>query len=206
MAYSDEQEQFDIDERKLVKVLESNIIESDLVSGTEISDQRGRNHELYSLDSLGNEKSNRSQHISADVMDAVESQKAMYLETFLSGRNVVKFMPENSEDTTAHLATSYVEHMFMHRNEGAKLLRDALHDAFVSKKCVVYTYWQEDSTMVTKSFEGLAAPQLQALQGQIAQEGGEVEELAAAPELARTIRSRARVSPSPMRTASSRSC
>ena len=69
MAYSDEQEQFDIDERKLVKVLESNIIESDLVSGTEISDQRGRNHELYSLDSLGNEKSNRSQHISADVMD-----------------------------------------------------------------------------------------------------------------------------------------
>ena len=175
MAYSDEQEQFDIDERKLVKVLESNIIESDLVSGTEISDQRGRNHELYSLDSLGNEKSNRSQHISADVMDAVESQKAMYLETFLSGRNVVKFMPENSEDTTAHLATSYVEHMFMHRNEGAKLLRDALHDAFVSKKCVVYTYWQEDSTMVTKSFEGLAAPQLQALQGQIAQEGGEVQ-------------------------------
>lgn len=174
MAYSEEQEQIEIEEGKVVKALEASLIEADLVAGTEISDQRGRNHELYSLDSMGNEKANRSQHISADVMDAVESQKAVYLETFLSGRNVVKFMPENSDDTSAHLATSYVEHMFMHRNEGAKILRDALHDAFVAKKCAVYLYWQEDTNEITKSFEGLAAPQLQALQAQVGQAGGEV--------------------------------
>ena len=174
MAYEAPEQEIDIDERKIVKALEANLVESDLIQGTEVSDQRGRNHELYSLDSLGNEKANRSQHISADVLDAVEAQKAYYLETFLSGRNVVKFMPENAEDTTSHLATAYVEHMFKHRNEGAKLLRDALHDAFVAKRCAVYLYWQDDKTDVTKTFDNLGAPQLQALQGQIAQKGGQV--------------------------------
>ena len=125
MAYEAPEQELDIDEGRVVSALEANLIESDLIQGTEVSDQRGRNHELYSLDSLGNEKTNRSQHISGDVLDAVEAQKAYYLETFLSGRNVVKFMPENADDTTSHLATAYVEHMFMHRNAGARLLRDA---------------------------------------------------------------------------------
>ena len=175
MAYEAPEQEIDIDEGRVVSALEANLIESDLIQGTEVSDQRGRNHELYSLDSLGNEKTNRSQHISGDVLDAVEAQKAYYLETFLSGRNVVKFMPENADDTTSHLATAYVEHMFMHRNAGARLLRDALHDAFVAKRCAVYLYWQDDKSTVTKSFDNLGAPQVQAPQGQMMPTGGTVD-------------------------------
>ena len=69
----DEQRSSTIDEQRLINALEANVVEADTIQGSEISEQRQRNHIMYTGDRMGNEKANRSQHMSLDVLDAVGS-------------------------------------------------------------------------------------------------------------------------------------
>ena len=149
--------------RAIVNVLEANVIEADTIQGSEISEQRQRNHKMYSLDALGNEKKGRSQHITADVLDAVESQKSFYLEALMSGTPPVRFAPENSRDKTAHLASKYVDVQFFDKNDGYNILRDALHDAFVAKRCVLELDWSDEPEYEIRTFDGLNQPQVNML-------------------------------------------
>ena len=107
-----------IHEQRLINALEANVVEADVIQGSEVSEQRQRNHIHYALDRLGNEKAGRSHHISADVLDGVESQKAYYQEAFTSGRRVLKFMPEHDGDNGAMQATEYVHKQFLDKNDG----------------------------------------------------------------------------------------
>lgn len=144
-----------LDEQRLVNALEANIVEADTIQGSEISEQRQRNHIHYAMDRLGNEKKGRSQHISADVHDSVESQKALYLESLASnGRSALRFLPESDQDTTAHLATEYVNIQMFHKNKGYRFLRDSLHDAMVAKRCVAKVEWVPDSEITVEEFKG----------------------------------------------------
>lgn len=153
-----------IDEQRVVTALEANIIESDTIQGSEVSEQRQRNHIHYAIDRLGNERANRSHHISADVWDGVESQKAYYQEAFTSNRKTVRFMPENNQDVTSALATEYVHTQFMDKNDGYGFLRDSFHDAFIAKRCVAKVEWVERYEIQRQPFQGLTGRQLLQLQ------------------------------------------
>ncbi len=156
-----------IDEQRIINTLEANIIEADTIQGSEISEQRQRNHVHYSLDRLGNEKKGRSQHITADVHDVVENQKALYREATQAGSKFFKFEPENDRDQGSHMATMYVNNVFFSRkNRGERVIRDALHDAFVAKRSVAKVEWKADSEMRTDRFEGVNGQQLQMLRAQ----------------------------------------
>lgn len=144
-----------IDELRIVTALEANIVEADTIQGSEISEQRQRNHIHYALDRVGNEKKGRSQHISADVLDAVESQKALYLESTQSNQSsVVRFLPEYDGDTTSDLATQYVNVQLFEKNKGYRFIRDSLHDAFIAKRCVAKVEWIEDEEITEERFKG----------------------------------------------------
>ncbi len=149
-----------IDEHRIVTALEANVIEADTIQGSEVSEQRQRNHIHYSIDRVGNEKKGRSHHISADVLDAVESQKAFYQETFTGNRKLVNFLAENSRDKTFKLGTEYVNDQFMDKNDGYSILRDSYHDAMVAKRCCVKVEWFDDSEIVTEPFQGMTQAQL----------------------------------------------
>ena len=153
-----------IDDRRIIVALEANIIEADTIQGSEISEQRMRNHKMWSMDRLGNEKRNRSQHISGDVLDAVESQKSYYLETFESSGQQLRFKPEHRNDKTAHLAAKYVEAQFYEKNDGYDIIRDALHDAMVAKRCVVMVDWADEPEFEYRELAPLVPQQLLALE------------------------------------------
>jgi hypothetical protein len=144
----------EVDERRLINSLEANLIEADTIQGNEVSEQRRRNHEYYALNGLGNEKKGRSQHLSADVLDAVESGKSFYMEAFGGNRRPLRFYPENGEDRSARLSTEYVTDMFLEDNEGFSFLRDALHDAFVAKRCVAHLEWCDHTEEGFEDFQG----------------------------------------------------
>ena len=75
--------------KQLVSALEAMITESEAAT-SETSQQREINHRMYSLQPIGNEIPGRSQYISPDVLDSVESKKALFAETFFSGRQVIR--------------------------------------------------------------------------------------------------------------------
>ena len=153
-----------IHEQRLINALEANVVEADVIQGSEVSEQRQRNHIHYALDRLGNEKAGRSHHISADVLDGVESQKAYYQEAFTSGRRVLKFMPEHDGDNGAMQATEYVHKQFLDKNDGYAFLRDSFHDAFVTKRCIAKVEWMDRWEVQRQPFKDLTGHQLLQLQ------------------------------------------
>lgn len=139
----------------LVKVLETQVNESSTTT-YDVGEQRERNMRYYSLQPLGNEIPGRSAYISPDVLDAVEGKKAIFSETFLSSREVVKFSncpyPGEAEQKTA-----YVNKVFK-RNKHAQLFRDGWHDAFVEKRMVVLAEWYRETKDQVVELQGTPAP------------------------------------------------
>jgi len=153
-----------IDEARIVTALEANVIEADTIQGNEVSEQRIRNHVYYAIEKVGGEKKNRSHHVSADVFDSVESQKAYYQEAFSGNRRPVVFQPEDEQDKLARLATEYVTDQFKSKNKGFAFIRDSLHDAMVAKRCVAKVEWRSDVITKTEQFDNLTQAQLLQLQ------------------------------------------
>ncbi len=153
--------QLRLDARRIVSMLEANVIEADTIQGSEVSEQRQRNHIYYSLDRMGNERPGRSQHISADVHDAVESQKALYREATESNAKFFEFAAEGPDDDDHQAATSYVNDVFYGRTiRGERLIRDCLHDAMVAKRCVVRIDFSDDSEVIQQPFNNVTREQL----------------------------------------------
>ena len=143
---------------RLVYTLETQVNESE-TSSFEVNEQIERNMRYHSLQPLGNEQPGRSHYISPDVLDAVEGKKALFSETFLSARDVVKFVncsiPNEAEAKTAY-ANSVLS-----RNQYNRLFRDGWHDAFISKRMVVLAEWFEDTKDSTMTLPGVPLPMVQ---------------------------------------------
>ena len=147
-------------ERQLVNVLESQVTESE-ASNYEVGEQRERNHRYYTLSPIGNEVDGRSHYISPDVLDSVEAKKALFSETFFSGRNIVKFAPLGPGDKQeADKRTAYVN-MQLTRNNAFEIFRDGWHDAFVAKRMSLIVDWEEEADQVTLQFNQATPEQIQ---------------------------------------------
>jgi hypothetical protein len=145
-----------LEESELLSLLERNLDSADTYTESLVGEQRDKSHRYYYGEPLGNEKPGRSQHISRDVFDAVESTKALLLDTFTADRRVVEFTPETNEDIeAARQATEFVNYLFYRQNNGFKILQDTLHDGLVSKLGVVKRWWDTRYTYVQEEFADL---------------------------------------------------
>lgn len=145
-----------LEESELLSLLERNLDAADTYTESLVGEQRDKSHRYYYGEPLGNEKPGRSQHISRDVFDAVESTKALLIDTFTADRRVVEFTPETNEDIeAARQATEFVNYLFYRQNNGFKILQDTLHDGLVSKLGVVKRWWDTRYTYVQEEFDDL---------------------------------------------------
>jgi len=129
---------------KLVKILESQVTESDSAL-TGANNQIQRNLEYYSLQPMGNEQKGRSHYVSPDVHDYVESKKALFSQTFLSNRDAVKFLPTGSVGAQEAVSKTAYVNTVLNRNNKEKLFHDLWHDAFLSKRGVLLCEWVPDT-------------------------------------------------------------
>lgn len=150
---------------RLVWTLETQVNESE-TSSFEVGEQRERNHRYYSMEPLGTEQKGRSHYISPDVLDAVEGKKAVFSETFLSARDVVKFT-ECPYPGEADAKTAYTNQIFK-QNNYERLFRDGWHDAFVAKRIVVLAEWLPGTEDTTIQVQGTP---VQVIQQQLQQMG-----------------------------------
>ena len=157
----------ELTEDELLALLERNIEASDTYAESLIGEQRDKAHRYYYGEPLGNELKGRSQHVSRDVFDAVESTKALLLDTFTADRRVVEFTPQTNQDVDqARQATAWVNYLFYRQNNGYKILHDTIHDGLVAKLGLVARWWDSRVTYVEEKFAGLSEPEFIGLASQ----------------------------------------
>lgn len=144
-----------LDERKsaLMNFIQS---ESERARQARKDDEAADSIEFYRGDKLGNEREGRSQVVTRDVAEVVDQALVNIMETMVSGDRVVTF--EADEDEEAALgeggqtlpatnagdeATEAVHYQFMRKQNGYRILHDALKAGLLEKIGVVKTFKEQ---------------------------------------------------------------
>lgn len=105
-----------------------------------------------------------SKYVSMDVYDAVESSKAVLLETFAAGSQIVDFTPQGPEDVIpARVATLYTDYVIHRQNNGYQIFSDIITDGLLARVGVAKVYWDKRETRTEEEFEGLTTEEFDAL-------------------------------------------
>ena len=141
---------------KLRSILQSQINNALGYLGGQLSDQRERSLEYYQGDKLGNEMAGRSQVVSTDVADTVESLLPNLLRIFTSSDKVVKCEPVKAQDEPiADQATAYLNHIFYKENDGFKLLYNFFKDALIEKNGILKIFYDETEDVEHETYKNL---------------------------------------------------
>ena len=134
------------------------------VNDSALSNDRAEAIDYYLGQPFGNEEEGRSQVVSYDVQDTIESALPQLLKVFVAGDKVVQFDPKGPEDQeAADQETDYVNHVVMEKNEGFKIFYVWFKDALLSKNGYVKVYAEDEEEEEEYEYEGLTDGQLQML-------------------------------------------
>jgi len=134
--------------------------------------------DYYNSEPFGNEVEGRSQVISSDVLEAVESVLPSLLRIFTAGDDIVKFEPVGPEDEEASKqATEYINHIIFKENDGWKIFYTWFKDALIQKNGFIKHYYKYEDEFLKESYKGLTEIEYQALLIDDAVEVVDVEEV-----------------------------
>ena len=126
--------------------------------------ERSLSLDYYNSEKLGNEVEGRSQVISSDVLEAVESVLPSLLRIFTAGDDIVKFEPVGEEDEKAsQQATEYINHVIFKDNDGWKIFYTWFKDALIQKNGFIKHYYKYEDEFTKESYKGLTEIEYQAL-------------------------------------------
>lgn len=105
-----------------------------------------------------------SKYVSLDVFDAVESMKAVLLETFAAGSRIVSFEPQGEDDVPlAQMATEYCDYVLFRQNDGYQIFSDVIQDGLMARAGVAKIYWDECIEEVEEVFSNLTLDEAEML-------------------------------------------
>jgi len=134
------------------------------INDAQLSSERAEAINYYLGEKFGNEVEGRSQVVSYDVQDTIESALPQLLKPFVSGDEVVAFEPKGPEDqAAAEQETDYVNHIVMEKNNGFEIFYVWFKDALLSKNGYVKVYHEEYEEAEEEEYEGLTDAQLDML-------------------------------------------
>ena len=122
----------------------------------EISPLRAESTKYYLGDEFGNEVQGRSQVVSRDVRDSVQSVLPSLMRVFFGTEKVVEFVPRGPEDIAqAEQATDYINHILKQDNDAVSTFYSVFKDALMNKSGIVKWWWDDSIEVSTHSFEAL---------------------------------------------------
>jgi hypothetical protein len=134
------------------------------INDSQLSAERAEAIQYYLGEPFGNEVEGRSQVVSYDVQDTVESALPQLLKVFVSGDEVVSFEPKGPEDqAAADQETDYCNHVVMEKNNGFEIFYVWFKDALLSKNGYVKAYYEEYTEAEEEEYRGLTDAQLDML-------------------------------------------
>nr|BAR27954.1 portal protein [uncultured Mediterranean phage uvMED] len=132
--------------------------------GGNLSAQRKKSLEYYMGEPLGTEIDGRSQVVSTDVADTIETILPNLLKIFTASDQTVKCEPQKSEDVAlAEQATNYINYIFNKDNDGFSILYTWFKDALIEKNGIVKVYWDESEKVEQETYENLNDQEYQIL-------------------------------------------
>jgi hypothetical protein len=132
--------------------------------GGQLSQSRRKSIEYYLGDKLGTEIDGRSQVVSTDVADTVESILPNLLRVFTASDKVVRCEPVTGEDVPlAEQATAYLNHVFYKDNNGFQLLYNFFKDALIEKNGFLKIYYDENQKVEFETYKKLSSDQYDSL-------------------------------------------
>ena len=98
----------------------------------------------------------QSSAVSSDVADTVDSLIPDLMDILCGGDQVVRFDPSNPEDVAAaEQETDYVNHVFMHQNNGFMVMYSYIKDALLQKTGVVKLSWESKTEEVEETYNDI---------------------------------------------------
>ena len=130
--------------QEILSVLNREISNASGFIGGELVARRKKSLEYYLGMPLGNEQEGRSQVVSNDVMDTVESLMPSLMKIFTSGDNVFACEGTGPEDEEmARQCSDYLNYIFLKENNGFTALYSAFKDALIQKNGILKIYWDD---------------------------------------------------------------
>jgi len=145
-----------ITEIELKNIISQEINNSMGYMGGNLSAQRKKSLEYYMGEPLGTEIDGRSQVVSTDVADTIETILPNLLKIFTASDQVIKCEPVKSEDVAqAEQVTNYVNYIFNKDNPGFSILYTWFKDALIEKNGIVKVYWDDSKKVEQETYENL---------------------------------------------------
>ncbi len=150
----------------LAAILDAKIHNALGYQGGRLSQLRRQAERYYKGESFGNEIDGRSQVVSRDVAEAVDSMMPSLMRIFASGDQVVRFNPSGPQDEAiADQATDYVNWIWNQQNEGFANFYSWFKDALLKKTGAIKIWWDESEDVTRETYQGLTDMELQLLAG-----------------------------------------
>jgi len=144
----------------------SSLVESAIKTSVGYYDSKLSNERKEVIDYYHGTKPNQfhlgsSKYISMDVYDAVESMKAVLLETFAAGNQIVRFAPQGEDDVQlAQVATDYCDYVVFRQNPGYEIFSTIITDGLLARVGIAKVYWDTNIEMVEEEFSSLTDDEL----------------------------------------------
>ena len=145
-----------VSELELKNIISQEINNSMGYMGGNLSAQRKKSLEYYMGEPLGTEIDGRSQVVSTDVADTIETILPNLLKIFTASDQTVKCEPVKAEDVElADQATNYINYIFNKDNNGFSILYTWFKDALIEKNGIVKVYWDESEKVEQETYQNL---------------------------------------------------
>lgn len=151
----------ELTDEQLVALIEDLESKSYGIFDSELTDSRTEALNYYNGEPFGNEVEGRSQVVSRDVLDTVESALPQLLKVFVAGDEIVRFDPRGPEDeAAAEQETAAVNYFVTEKNDGFAIFYTWFKDALLSKNGYVKVWYEENEEVETETYQGLTDDQL----------------------------------------------
>lgn len=167
-------------EGELKGILNSKVTNALGYYGGKLSQFRVKAYQYYNGEPFGNELEGRSQVVSRDLAEAIDSMMPPLMKIFSSGEEVVRFEPGSKDlpegtpiaqlmaklqenEDKAKQATDYCNWIWNQQNEGFKIFYDWFKDALLNRVGAIKIWWDEQEEVAKETYKGLTDKELEIL-------------------------------------------
>jgi hypothetical protein len=150
-----------MNEFELKAIVESEIDNALGYIETETTEQRRKALQFYNRDPYGNEVEGRSQIVTGEVAESIDSALPALLRVFTQGDDIVRAEPSGpGDEQLAKQVTEYLNYIFYRDNPGFSVLNIWFKDALLQKNGIVKVWWDDNKDIQTEEYQDLTEQEL----------------------------------------------
>lgn len=148
-------------DRLLVSAIDQEMRMAQGTDTSKLSRQRTEAMERYYGEPYGNEKPDRSDVRTREVMDTIEWIKPELMKLFSGGGDTVRFEPQGPEDVKqAQQETDYVNFVLHRKNPGFSIIYNWITDGLLQKNGVVKSYYDDTPRDRREEYKGITEQEM----------------------------------------------